>query len=303
MIYSKKADDRQKNGQEKIHLPSMILLGLNGIIASGIFLLPGDAYHTMETGMRNTKRVRRTLFRRYTMRVAICDDEKTALESLRLLLEQRSIISLIRSFLSSERLHDAILDGEYFDIVFMDIDWNQSRNGIDFASELNKISPCTQIIFVTGYNDRFSQHIFLKQINLCGYLIKPIDSALLDETLRKAFRAVQELAEQKLLISHKSMVHAIPFRSICYLESQGHKLLIHTTTKELIVCNERLEELKNRLPGNFFQCHKSFVVNFDYIQRVESKQVILKSNEEIPISKAKYTKTRSAYFYYMGEMM
>lgn len=30
--------------KKKFHLPSMILLGLNGIIGSGIFLLPGDAY-------------------------------------------------------------------------------------------------------------------------------------------------------------------------------------------------------------------------------------------------------------------
>ncbi|HHV09857.1 MAG TPA: response regulator transcription factor [Clostridiales bacterium] len=236
------------------------------------------------------------------MRVAICDDEIIALDSLRMLLKHHAKIQTLRSFLSPELLLEAVDQGEYFDVVFMDIEWKQSLNGIDFASELNNASPCTQIIYVTGYNDRFSQRIFLKPSNLCGYLLKPIDSVLLDNMLQKAWDTFQKLETQKLIIQHNSAVHAIPFHTICYMESQGHQLIIHTL-QDRIICYERLELLKQRLPKQFLHCHKSYLVNMDHIRRIENRQIILKRGEELPVSKAKYAETRSAYFRYMGEIL
>ncbi len=236
------------------------------------------------------------------MRVALCDDEYEAIESLRILLEHSSLVNQIRSFQSSERLRDTMEDGEYFDIVFMDIEWNDERNGIDFASALTDISPQTQIIYVTGHNDLFSQRIFLKPVNLCGYLVKPVDPSLLEAILKKAYHTIQVLEEQKLLIQQKGIVHAIPFREICYLDSQGHQLTVHTT-QDSILCYERLEELKEHLPNQFFQCHKSYMVNMDVIRRIDKNRIILKTGEAIPISKAKYAETRTAYFHYMGETL
>lgn len=217
-----------------------------------------------------------------------------------MLLERSALINQIRSFQSSARLRDAMEDGEYFDIVFMDIEWNGPRNGMDFASDLTGISPQTQIIYVTGHNDLFSQRIFLKPVNLCGYLVKPVDPSLLEAILENANHTIRDWEEKKLLIQQKGVVHAVPFREICYLDSQGHQLTVHTT-QDSILCYERLEELKEQLPAQFFQCHKSYMVNMEVIRRIDKNRIILKTGEEIPISKAKYAETRTAYFRYMGE--
>lgn len=236
------------------------------------------------------------------MHVALCDDESHAMESLRVFLEQHPLVRQVRCFPLIDRFFDAMEDGEQFDLVFMDIDWPGEKNGIDFASALSGVSPQTQIIYVTGHNDRFCQQIFLKQANLCGYLVKPVDSTLLNALLEKADHAIQAWAEQKLLIQQKGVVHAIPYREICYLDSQGHQLTVHTRN-DSILCYERLEEIKQRLPDQFLQCHKSFLVNMDVIRRVDKNRILLKTGEEIPISKAKYAQTRTAYFRYMGASM
>jgi len=235
------------------------------------------------------------------MRVAICDDEVTALEFLRSLLKNQEEISLIRGYHYFNELKAAIEDGDYFDIVFMDIDLQQSTNGIDCASELSKICPCTQIIYVTGFNDHYSQQIFLQHSSLCGYLVKPVNPQLLEAMVKKASENIKNIEEQKLLIQQKGIVHAIPFRMIYYLESRGHQLFIHTV-QENILCYERIVDLKEHLPRNFFQCHKSYVINFDYIKRIDKNHIGLKTGEELPISKTNYTETRSAYFQYMGEI-
>jgi Response regulator of the LytR/AlgR family len=237
--------------------------------------------------------------RRDTLKAAICDDDRTTTETLQKYLVKHNKIHALRSFNSPVLLLDTIKQGDGFDIVFMDIEWEQSLNGIDFAHALNKVSPCTQIIYVTGYNDRFSQNIFLKPSNLCGYLLKPVNAILLDKMLQKAWDTLQSEETQKLLVQNNGAVHAIPYHSIYYMESKGHQLIIHTF-QDTIICYERLELLKKRLPSQFLHCHKSYLVNMDYIRCIENRNIILDDGEELPVSKLKYADSRLAYFHYMG---
>lgn len=236
------------------------------------------------------------------MRIAVVDDERSAAEHLCALLEEQSTSSSVAMFLDYDRLFDAIEDGTQFDVVMMDIEWNREKDGIDFASALLELCPATQIIYVTGYNDRFSQKIFLKPSNLCGFLVKPVAPDLLHAMLEKAQDQINRQDDQKLLLQQKGVAYAIPYRDICYLESRGHQLVIHTFN-DSILHYQRLEDLKKQLPAQFFQCHKSYLVNMALIRRIEKTAVFLKTGEEVPVSKSRYQETRTAYFRYMGEVI
>jgi len=236
------------------------------------------------------------------LRVAICDDETNALDLLQSRLEQNERANQIKRFLSGKQLRDAIAEGERFDLIFMDIEWNGPQNGIDFASEVNETCPNTQIIFVTGHPDRFFQQIFLKPVHLCGYLDKPIDPDVLEKLLQKALEAIHAREAQQLLIQQNGTIHSVLISKIQYLESRGHQVTIHTADEKFI-CYERLEKLMEQLSLSFFQCHKSYLVNMDFIRRIEKSSVLLKNGGEIPISKARYADTRTALFRYMGETL
>lgn len=236
------------------------------------------------------------------MRIAICDDESDALDMLQSLLEHNGRVSQIGKYMSAKQLQDAILDGECFDLIFMDIELSEPKNGIDLASSVNEVCSDTQIIFVTGHPDCYYQQIFLKPINLCGYLAKPVDPDVLEKLLQKAFETIQSLEAQKLLIQQNGTIHSVLISKIQYLESRGHQVTIHTADEKFI-CYERLEKLMERLSLSFFQCHKSYLVNMDFIRRIEKSSVLLKNGMEIPISKAKYSDTRTAFFRYMGETL
>ena len=91
------------------------------------------------------------------MRIAICDNESIAIDALQQKISRVSKINYIQRFTSIQQFWSVLEDGETFHIVFMDIDWEQSNDGIDFAARLYELRPNTQVIYVTGYNDRFSQ--------------------------------------------------------------------------------------------------------------------------------------------------
>ena len=117
------------------------------------------------------------------LRVAVCDDQPEVLESMKTILKETGLVSTVACYDNIRELREELQEGKMVDLLMMDICHeldshmaiaDQKKNGIDFAYELNQQFPFLQIIYITGYNDRYSQDIFLKPVRLAGFLTKPI---------------------------------------------------------------------------------------------------------------------------------
>jgi len=232
------------------------------------------------------------------MKIAICDDQQGALEHTVTKVRATGFQSEIKSFLKISDLYQTITEGENFNTVLMDIEWEGEQRGIDFASELLRLSPKTKIIFVTGYPERYSQQIFLRNTNLKGFLSKPIDTSILLKILEKINDEIIHEENRKLVLKFNGNVVAVEPDDIIYIESRAHTATVHSMDGGHL-CYEKLENLANRLPGQFILTHKSFLVNMDRIRRIERERVILEKGMEIPISKSRYSKVSESYFRYI----
>ncbi|MCI2048150.1 MAG: LytTR family DNA-binding domain-containing protein [Lachnospiraceae bacterium] len=234
-----------------------------------------------------------------SLRIAICDDEAAAAEELREKLKALEPDALTFPFTSIEAFMGA-LDEAPFDIVFMDIEWNGRKSGIDYASGLYERFPDLQAIYVTGYGEKYSQRIFLSRSNLCGYLVKPADPRFLSELLDKAKQNVMAASDAKLLVQNRGMAENVPYSEILYFENRGHKTLIFLDSRTLEL-NERLEVLRKTLPANFVDSHKSYTVNMNYIRHFNNDGITLFNGLQIPVSRSKYAEAREKYFRYSGQ--
>lgn len=234
------------------------------------------------------------------MRIAICDDNPLFLTKILKQIEELHMTEQVVSYSRLNAFLSSIEEGIAYDAVLMDIDWQQGENGMDVAEKLNALSPRTKIIYVTGYNDRFSQQIFLHRANLSGYLVKPVDSQLLRANLEKVKRELDSQKEDMLTLSSRGKPVVIPCKDIFYIESMGHTIRIHTTT-DTITIYERLDTAARQLPAAFIRCHKSFVVNMWQIHRFLPTDVLLKNEVLVPVSRKRYTETKEAYFRFMGQ--
>lgn len=235
-----------------------------------------------------------------TMRVAICDDDKNAIKYLESKVKCIESISLINKFNSIDNFKNSVEDGQRYDIVFMDIDWKRERTGIDFAAELNAIDSGMQIIYVTGYNDRFSQHIFLKHVNLCGFLIKPVQDELLRNMVDIAAERIKKNSMEKMIIRQNREVRTIPYREIVHMESSAHHVTVYTLNDQITFYG-KLEKERTLLPYYFITSHKSYVVNMNYIKKIDKNKIYLINGKSVDISKSRYTEVRKKYFEYVGE--
>ncbi|MBR5127044.1 MAG: response regulator transcription factor [Roseburia sp.] len=235
------------------------------------------------------------------MKVVICDDERAAAKYLNALLQKRTDIDVLGMFTNQKEFLEFMEDEMVPDIVFMDIDWQDDIDGIQLSKLLFEKYPNTQIIYVTGYNDRFSQQIFLEDSNLCGYLVKPVQEDLLERMLMRTENR-RNLVNEKFVVSQRGVEQVFLYSEIAYLESKGHHVILHTE-KEDISIYEKLDTCSKKLPCSFAQCHKSYVVNMDYIIYIDKDIIWLKNDKKINISKSKYKEFRERYFKYMGTKM
>lgn len=235
------------------------------------------------------------------MKVAVCDDLRESLIQIEELLQQIPYIQLIDTFTNINHFYDEIKEGKSYDVVFMDIDWKQEKTGIDFAAELQKYSPNSQIVYVTAYTMEYVEDVFLTASNLSGFLMKPVKMKQLEKNLEKVRRRLPD-KEGKLLVKQRGTMIAIPFKEIIYIESQLHKVSI--VLKEVSYqCNEQLSSIKKRLNDQFLECHKSYMVNMEYIQELKNGEVLLNNGVTISVSKTKAGEAKKKFFEYVSGRM
>ena len=230
----------------------------------------------------------------------MCDDNKFFLEEFERQLRGIPIIDATFPFSDYNALLFSIDEGKQYDAILLDIEWGSERTGLDIAEELYKLSPHSQIIYVTGNGERFSQRIFLHKSNLSGFLTKPVDSELLYANLRKVEERLVHQDQPVLVLRRRGAPVSIPIREIYFIESQGHTIEVHTDDG-VTISYEKLQAVLPMLPTGFYQCHKSYIVNMIQIRRFQSSDILLKNGAIVPVSRSRYTETKEAYFSYMEQ--
>ena len=229
--------------------------------------------------------------------VAVCDDNKIFLDEFEQILQKHSQVESVSAFSDYESLKDSVLNNNEYDIIFMDIDFGEEKNGIDFASELFNFSPDSGIIYVTCHRDRYTQQIFLEKTNLLGYLLKPVDWNLLVRYLDMAVQNKKKRGYLSLTVKGKDK--HIRCDKILWVESHNHTSVVYFENEKLVVY-EKLGFILERLPANFVQCHKSYAVNMDFIDVLEGTCVYLVGGFKIPVSRSFKSSLRSRFFSFIG---
>ena len=95
----------------------------------------------------------------------------------------------------------------------------------------------------------------------------------------------------------KGVLHQLDSRDIVYVESDKRILYIYERN-QIYKVYMKLDELEAmELPG-FLRCHKSYMVNMNYIKYLSAEGIILKSGKKVPVSRAKYQESKEAFMKY-----
>lgn len=164
-----------------------------------------------------------------------------------------------------------------------------SMDGMALAGKLRSFPLDRQplIIFVTGYENYVYQAF---DVEAFQYLVKPIDERRFSEVFRRAADRLSFLERQrqkKLVIQYAGASRVVPLENIYYVESQGHKVLLHLK-EGMLEYYGKIGELEQELGGQFARIHKGYLVNLSYVEEYTRGQATLANGERLIISKYKY---------------
>ena len=222
------------------------------------------------------------------MNIVICDDEYHICEQLASILHKMDSKLNIKLFSSDSKFLDYVENtacGE-IDVVFMDINLNPNtsdKNGIECAKRLYEKYPKIQIVFITGYCETYLSSLFYKYENLkfCGILPKPFNESDVKGIFERSRKTIEKNWIQFKALKGSTVYFEI--EDLIYIESQRRYTVVHTEYGEY-TGHGKLLDFKDKLPGYFFLCNKSCIVNIKKIDAVHDNSIIL-NNIEISLSK------------------
>ncbi|HDN2428193.1 TPA: response regulator transcription factor, partial [Clostridioides difficile] len=215
-------------------------------------------------------------------RIVICEDDITQIAFLRecILKSLEGISSQIElfEFNSGEELLETNLEG--IDIFFLDIKMLQ-LTGMDVAKIIRETNDTSEIIFITSIVDYIQEGY---KVRAYRYLLKPIDFGDLNESILSCISDIIKKRENFMLIENKGIINKILINSIMYIEVRKKVLTIHTKNDTYYTKNS-MDKIELELEKyNFFRCHKSYLINLEYIQFICKNTVVI-NDEDVPVSK------------------
>ena len=176
-----------------------------------------------------------------------------------------------------------------YDTFLLDIQL-KDYSGLELAKEIRNIDiyKMTPIIFITAIPT--SEIMAFKEIHCYDYIIKPFR----EEQVRTALETVinygikNEDKKEYFRLDQGRYSYSIDQNEIIYIESKSRKLIITTINETFKISTYTLYKLLDELSENFIQCHKSYIINMNYIEKIDTVDnlVTLKKIEtSIPIGR------------------
>lgn len=233
------------------------------------------------------------------IKAVIVDDESKAILSLSWELTHFSDeIEVIKTFTNPE---DAIeyLNFNSPDCLFLDIQM-PTMDGFQFLEKLKHKDFA--IVITTAYNDFAIKALKHDAID---YLLKPIDSDDLNETISKIKKhnnkyynssKIEEALsnfnskfdQKKITINTDGKLIFLNLDDILFVESDGNYSTIVTKEGQKILITKKLKEVNDILPEHyFFRIHNSYIINLNKIKEFIKNEgyVIMESNHRIPVAR------------------
>ncbi len=216
------------------------------------------------------------------IRCLAIDDEPMALQKLENYIGKIPFLELVAlcesPFEAMQEMANTTVDAMFVDINMPDL------NGMEFISSL---SHPPLVVFITAHANYAAESYKLSAVD---YLLKPYDFADFQRAVNKLVeRCLLETpapASTHLLVKEGYKYVNIKIADILYVKGMNEYVQIFSLERvgKPIVAYITMKQLKEKLPSNFLQVHRSYIVNMDHVKEIERMRITIDEETLIPVS-------------------
>ena len=141
----------------------------------------------------------------------------------------------------------------------------------------------------------------MKAIN---YILKPISKEKLFFTFDELMEQIKvEKDEDAVIVKSNDGIQKILISNLVFAEVIGRNVLYHLRSGKVIECTEYFSDVCDNLLsyGCFIKPHRSYVVNMQYVNTIESHHITLQTLSSVPIAQGKTKEVKQQYLNYQME--
>lgn len=198
---------------------------------------------------------------------ALCDDNLSFLNKMSNMLENLFLKNDYKARIAfkSNNAKDLLdfVKNNHIDVLILDVNLNSNMNGLDLAEKIRAINKDLYLIFTTGHLE-FAMLAY--KVKTFDYIAKPVTKERLEFMLNRLFSDIENSTKKFISINQKLFIN---LNEILFIKKDGMRLIYHTLNNDYTVYDSltRVEEI---LPNYFVRCHKSYIVNVNNINYIES---------------------------------
>lgn len=217
--------------------------------------------------------------------IAICDDDIQTTGKMEMQIQkmakQNFVDTDIEVFWNGKSLVDAVVAGDGFDIIYLDIEMDK-EDGISVAKKIRMYDKNVLIIYVTSYENHMRESFSVRPFQ---FLVKPVSEEQMEMCFKAAYEDINS-GDFYFRYSYQRMNHKVPIRDILYFESNKRKVFIVTEEGNFELYG-KLNEIENGLKSckvSFLRVHQSFLVNYRHVKGQSYDFVVMDNGKRISIS-------------------
>lgn len=229
------------------------------------------------------------------IRTLIIEDEPLARQTLRDFAAEIDGIKIIGEAADGRTAID-LIDSLEPDLIFLDVQIPE-MSGLEV---LNRVKHQPFIIFTTAF-DKYAVNAF--ELEAADYLLKPFGRARFQTAVERIRQRFEEktaanlppVSQPKEILTRffvrvRDSIVPIKTDDISYFEADDDYVKVFADKRSFLI-HQTLGEIESRLDASrFCRVHRSFIVNLEYVERVESQDrrllIILKDKTEILASRS-----------------
>ena len=229
--------------------------------------------------------------------VAICDDiEEERLQAAEYagrFFEREGIEVHIDTYAAGRELLES---GRKYDLYLLDV-LMPGMSGIDAAQALAEDKDHPVVVFITSSLESAVEGY---RVEAAGFILKPVEEESFWSTMERVVRRRLGVKKAVLSLVHNRVNVELPLERLAWFENRLHRVFVKLTDGEVLSVNQKLSELQLVLEphSQFLRCHQSYLVNLDYVDKLEDSCFYMRDGQMIPISRNFYKQSKNAYYHY-----
>lgn len=216
--------------------------------------------------------------------IFIIDTNSKAIKSIKNVLKDYPEFDCIGTSSNAENATNIILK-EAPDVVFFNID-TVFEKPFEFVQELNLLSTTVPLFIAISSSKENLYHVIKN--SFFDFLLNPLSELEIRKTILKLLNTIPTQSRKNICLKSYKDYQYLQTDEILYLKADNNTTDFYMYDGTIINAYKTLKTFEEVLPNNFYRIHKSYIINKNFISRIQygkSTCTVKKNNQEVPFTK------------------